>query len=98
MAILLFGQVTIVGEVTFSQLYQQTDFVFAGTIMYSPISNICVVGIVHYRPTALITIPTLLDLSLLVLTAYKALRSPAPLKSNSIVRVKPWLNPCGILR
>ena len=96
-AVLLFGEVTIFGEVTFSQLYQQTDFVYAGTIEYSPISNICVVGSASYRPTALIAIPTLFDLSLLILTACKALRSPATLKSNTIVRVKSWLNPCGVL-
>ena len=96
-AVLLFGEVTIFGEVTFSQLYQQTDFVYAGTIEYSPISNICVVGSASYRPTALIAIPTLFDLSLLILTANKALRGPVSLKSNSIVREKFWLSPCRIL-
>ena len=95
-AVLVFGQVVVYSEVTFSRLYQQADLMYAGTIKYSPISRICVVGSASYRPTALIGIPTLFDLLLLVLTTCKALRSPS-LKSNSIVRVKSRSSSCGIL-
>jgi hypothetical protein len=56
--------------------------------MYSPISNICVVRNTSYRPTALIAVPVVFDLLLLILTVLKAFRSPALLKSDSIVRVK----------
>ena len=68
---------------------------YADTIEYSPISRICVVGSASYRPTALLGIATLFDLLLLVLTASKAMKTPS-LKSNSIVRVKSWMSPCGI--
>ena len=96
-AVLLFGEATLYSEVSFSQLYQQTDSIYADTIEYSPISRICVVGSESYRPTALIGIPTLFDLLLLVLTACKAMRTPS-LKSKSIVRVKFRLSLCEILR
>ena len=92
-AILLFGEATLYSDVTLFQLYQMTDLVYADTIEYSPISRICVVGSVSYRPTALIGIPTLFDLLLLVLTACKAVRSPS-LKSNFIVRVNSRLSSC----
>ena len=82
-----------------SQLYQQTDFMYADAIEYSPISHTCELGSVSSRPAAFVAIvPTLFDLLLLVLTAYKAMRSPTSLKTNTIVRVESWLSPCGALR
>ena len=85
-AVLLFGDAEIFGEPTFKQLYKQTDSTDAGSIGYSPISNLCIVGSTNYRPTALIAVPTVLDLLLLVLTALKAIRNPVSLKAaDSIV-------------
>jgi hypothetical protein len=62
---------------------------YAGSIMYSPTSNVCIVGSTNYRPTALIGVPTIFDLFLLVLTALKAIRNPNSLSmTDSIVGVK----------
>ncbi|SRR5258706_14412221 len=96
--VLLFGQYVVYSKVAFSQMYQQTDLVYVEAIVYSPINHICEMGHISNRSTAFMSIvPTIFDLLLLILTAYKALRSPVSLTSNSIVRVKSWLNPCGIL-
>ena len=80
------------------QLYQQTNFMYAEGIEYSPLTNICVVRKMSYRAGALIAVPAIYDFLLLVLTAGKAMRSPTSLREKSIVRVKFGLSPCGILR
>jgi hypothetical protein len=98
LGILLFGNITVFGGLSFNKRYQQTDFALAESIIYSPISRVCVVRSMSYRPTGLICVPVIFDLLLLVLTARKAIRSPASLRSNSIVCVKFWLSPCRILR
>ncbi|SRR5258706_10300285 len=87
--VLLFGQYVVFSKVPFTQLYQPTDLVYAGAIVYSPINHICQMSRLTNRSTAFMAIvPAIFDLLLLILTAYKALRSPVSLKSNSIVRVK----------
>ena len=97
-AVSILGQYVVFSKVTFSQLYQQTDLVHAVTIVYSPINRICEISSISNRSTAFMAIvPTIFDLSLLILTANKALRGPVSLKSNSIVREKSWLSPCRIL-
>jgi hypothetical protein len=98
LGILSFGTIAIFGELSFNERYQQTDFAFAESIIYSPISRVCIAGSMSYRPTGLIGVPVIFDLLLLVLTARKAIRSPASLRSSSIVCVKFWLSPCRILR
>ncbi len=99
MVVILFGQYVVYSKVTFTQLYQQTDLVYAGAIVYSPINHICQMHRLSHRSTAFMAIvPTIFDLLLLILTAYKVLRSPASLKSNTIVRVKSWSSPCETLR
>ena len=97
-ALSLYGNMEISSELAFSQLYQQTDFVHAESIMPSPVSGRCIVGNTNFRPTNYIVIPALFDVLLLALTVFKAIRSPATLREGSIVCVNSWLIPCGILR
>ena len=95
-ATILYGQALVYGEVSLSQLYQQTDIMFAENIDYSPINRTCEVPHVRSQLTAFTFIgllPTLFDLMLLVLTALKALMSPTSLKTNTIVRVESRLSP-----
>ena len=88
--------IALYGELTISRLYQQTDFVYAEGIEYSPLSGICVVRKMTYRAGALIAVAAVYDFLLLVLTAGKAVRSPISLREHSIVRDKFWLSPYGI--
>ena len=90
--------IALYGELTISRLYQQTDFVYTEGVEYSPLSNICVARKMTYRAGALIAVPAIYDFLLLVLTAGKAVRSSISLRENSIVRVKLWSSPYGILR
>ena len=95
---LFWGEAAYYREVSFSQLYQRTDIVFAEHIKYSPINRICEVAHLGNPSGAFMGLAcTLYDLLLLALTAFKALRSPTSLKSNRIVRVESWLIPSGIL-
>jgi len=95
----IYSNPLITSEPTLSQLYQQTDLVYAGSMVYSPISNTCQVGPdTTYQPSPVVAVPALLDLLLLALAVFKAMTVPASLRANSIVRVKPWLSSCGILR
>ena len=90
MVVLLFGEYVVFSNVTFIQPDQQTDFVCAGAVMYSPINRLCEISRLGSRSTAVMAIvPAIFDLILLILTALKALRSPVSLKSNSIVRANP---------
>jgi hypothetical protein len=83
--ILLFGDAVIYSELTVKQRTSQLTSHYAVGIKYSPKSNLCIVGSMKYRPTALIGVPTIFDSLLLVLTALKAIRSPASIKKDSIV-------------
>ena len=88
-AVSILGQYVVFGKVTFSQPYQQTDLFYTVAIVYSPINHICELSRIGNRSTAVMAIlPAIFDLSLLILTANKALRGPVSLKSNSIVREK----------
>ena len=95
----LFGAALSFSTVAFSQLYNQTDFMYADEVEYSPISHMCEVGNLANRSTGFLAIaPIPFDLLLLVLTTSKVMRSSTSLKSNTIVRVEFWLSPCRILR
>ena len=85
-------------ELKFSHLYHRTDSLYAENMIISPISGRCIVGNANYLPSPLVIVPTLFDILLLVLTVFKAVRSPASQRANAIVCAKSRLSPCGILR
>ena len=87
-AILLFGAATLFSELTLKQCTSKLTSLYAESVTHSQISNMCIVGTSNYRLTALVAIPTILDLLLFVLTAAKAIRGPASLRRDSIVRMK----------
>ena len=86
-------------EPILSQLYQQTNVVYAESMVYSPLSQTCQYGAnASYTPTAIIALPALLDILLLVLTVFKAMRIPSSMRANSIVCVKSQLSSRRTLR
>lgn len=88
LGVILFGDSAIFRKLTLNNGTSRLTPSHVEAIIYSPISNMCVPGSTSYRPTALIAVPTILDLLLLVLTILKAVRSPVSLKTNSIVCMK----------
>jgi hypothetical protein len=96
--LLLYGNTLIYSELTFKQRYQQIDFPFADSIIYSHLSNMCIVGSTTYRSTAINALPAILDLLLFSLIAYKAFRSPGSLTGDTIVCTKFQLSATWKLR
>ena len=88
LGVILFGDAAIFRKWTLNNGTSRLTSSHVEAIIYSPTSNMCVPGSTNYRPTALIAVPTMLDLLLLVLTILKAVKSPVSLKTNSIVCMK----------
>lgn len=75
---------------------QWPDFLYAGSLHYSPISNRCIPGNLDYRGSSLIAVAGILDALLLGLTLYKGIRSTLSIRTESgpsIVCVKVQLSP-----